>query len=314
MNFDTTYLFKKIESLHKASEKAAERNRFYLFATIFACILLCVGIYNNLYSWDTHLNVSERPGFGKRIGVSKDSITGTDSSTVEYRKTRDIIGQMYLERHYINVPIFGFKFSVNDVSVIGSVALCVLVTLFFFSNRREFWINQEAVETFLFIEKSTDTDSIDLPKKEVDKLFILEYIFHGCIQNYLFTTSTKDDYLPLKANIPVGELRTTDYETNSMGRNFMNVLYILPIATLFLILCTDIYTLYKGKEQILADINKWYIIREIIIRFSILVVSLIYCSIQIYRSMCVFKLSRQVLNYMYETTKTIQDNIESTSV
>ena len=276
-------------------------------------MVLAAGIFNNQFSWDKQLNERDRPDFGATNLHIYPSPEDTLKMNVD-RKEKDIIGQMYLERHYINVPILGFRFSVNDVSIMGSIALCILVTLFFFSNRREYWINHEIFETFRFIEKNMKDDAQNIKNKKVNKLFMLEYIFHGCLQNHLFTTSTSDDFLPYRTKVKVENLRTISYKTNKSGRRFMRILYILPIMTMLFIILVDMYSLKKGWTPIFSVQDAWIVAIQIGIRFFISILALIYCCFQVYKSMCVFKRSKQVLNYMYEKTKIMQDDLEQLEI
>jgi hypothetical protein len=322
MNFKTINLFKKIDTLHKASEKAADRNRYYLFATIFACIIICVGIYINLFSWDNHLNEIERRNFGyKNLHITPNaSISDSIAAQLNVdRKVKDITTQLWIDRHYINVPIFGFKFSVNDVNVIGSLALCTLITMFFFSNRREFWITHEIFDTFLYVEKifwkdepedaDATKDDSGHTKKFHDKLFVLEYIYHGCIQNYIFTTPTKDDYLPDSDKIDIDAYKTAPYKTNLVGRGFMEVLYLLPIITLLIIFATDVYSLFV-HDHIFSLANVKAINKEIGFRFTFLTLSIVYCGYQTWYNHYIFRASIKLQKYMYNAITKIQGSPE----
>jgi hypothetical protein len=322
MNFKTINLFKKIDTLHKASEKAADRNRYYLFATIFACIIICVGIYINLFSWDNHLNELERNDFALNNLHIKPNATINDSIAAQLnvdRKVKDIFTELWIGRHYINVPIFGFKFSVDDVNIIGSVALCTLITMFFFSNRREFWITHEIFETFLYVEKSfwkDESEETDAAKSETsnrakfhDKLFVLEYIYHGCIQNYIFTTPTKDDFLPKSDKINIDDYKIARYETNLIGRGFMQVLYLLPVITLLIIFGTDIYSLFV-HDHIFSLANVKSINNEIGCRFGFLILSIVYCWKQTQYNNYIFKASVNLQKHMYEAITRLQGSPE----
>jgi hypothetical protein len=292
MSFDNTYLFKKIDCLHKASEKAAERNRFYLFSTVFACIIICVGIYVNQYSWDEHLNEVERPFFGSK---SLDLVEDENNKGGVDKKEKDVISQIYLDRQYINVPLLGFKFSVHDVNVIGSIGLCVLVTLSFFSNRREFWITHEVFETFIYVEKRI-TDSLI---KSEDRLFLLEYIYHGCIQNYIFTTPTKDDYLA-KGSLDPEDYKDANYKTNVYGRRFVLGLNFLPIIAITISHWNHIFSTNNGKPL-------YY---EIFFRFAVLLVSAYYILYQTRISLSIFKASVKLQRYMFTVITDIQKSPE----
>jgi len=130
-----------LEDFLAAATEASKRTRKILFALVVASVLLLAALLNSLQDdWTAQrlraMNDAEAGYVTKIIGPSEDA--GPAEHAERYRALYQATARAYVETAFlVRVPLFGFTFDVNDLGILGGLALVVLLTIFRFALTRE---------------------------------------------------------------------------------------------------------------------------------------------------------------------------------
>ncbi len=192
--------------------------------------------------------------------------------------------KLFLDRNKFTLPIIGLSCYANDIYLIGGMGLLILLTYSFFSVRRENRIVQKIAKSIDFIEEKDPkvylhTNSYSQDELAMIKHNLLEYIFYGCVEFFIFNTGlTKTDITIHKEaeNATSNESDTQIDRTNSSGRFVLSALYYLPIAAMSIALLLEI-----GSLIIRHDYLSFWDWIELAIRYvltgAILFVNILQC-------------------------------------
>lgn len=190
--------------------------------------------------------------------------------------------KLFLDRNKFTIPIIGLSCYANDIYLIGGFGLLILLTYSFFSVRRENRIVQRISKSIDFIDEKDPkvylyTNSYSQEELAMIKHNLLEYVFFGCVEFFIFNTGlTKTDITIHKKD----GSETTNEEnekidrTNSSGRFVLSAMYYLPIAAMSIALLLEIISLILRHDYL----SKWdfwelgirYILTAIILTMNIL--------------------------------------------
>jgi hypothetical protein len=139
----------------------------------------------------------------------------------------------WVDQLFVNVPLFGLKFSVADASVIGAIALTIISIWFFYCLRRE----NHMIGVTLRLAQNESQD-------------IKSYIYYGiCGQQVFGTQTTNDD--------PIRSLGGQDSRTFVGLRTITALLFFAPVLALVIVLVSDVLSLvyfsavFRGVETTL---------------------------------------------------------------
>ena len=157
----------KFSALLEACSHAINRAR-YVFAIInIAGIAILAALFNSTLPW-------------LRNAIERAKLAIPPPDHLPFIKHT-----MYEELWTISIPLLGIKFSVFDVSVIGSTCLFVLALWYYYSVRRE----NQVVHIVVGEANSALAESKECAR----------YLYHGIAHYFVFTTR-------LEANIPAGQV------------------------------------------------------------------------------------------------------------
>jgi hypothetical protein len=135
----------------EASTDAASRTRIVTIILVVATVLVGLGYYNSLESSWPHYRVRHAFDFSEAnlekqkalIGVHPDpngDIPSADQKKIEdyQRRTQEIALKEYYDHVLVvTAPFFGISFDVNDLGLVGGLALIIILLLMRYSLSRE---------------------------------------------------------------------------------------------------------------------------------------------------------------------------------
>jgi hypothetical protein len=133
-----------IQDYLNATSEASLRARTVSFLIVAASIVVFAGLLNSLQSsWMLTriqmLNHTDHPYVVRKIGEKPDTPGKEyDSYQKRYESLYSAYARSYVENTFaIRVPFFGFTFDVNDLGLLGGLALLILLTILRFCLSRE---------------------------------------------------------------------------------------------------------------------------------------------------------------------------------
>lgn len=264
------FLLKKIDVLLDATKNAASRTRYVFLTTIVSSIIIIFSLFNADMSWQRFLNSVDRKDFAKNHAFIPPGYT--DDSFM-YR----IYAEIFLQRRTVVLPLLNIRCTVDDFSVIAGLGMVILVTWFFFSVRREHHTIQKVDATFQNIRNRADYER----QAQFD---LLDMVFHGCSQNFIFLTATQLDQAS-----PV--LRFKKNTKNRTGRLIVKLLHFIIPISLALILLSDINSIVQLKSHGVIDGQ----FSEALGRDIICFLGFLYCT---YQCVNISKLNNKSINIL----------------
>jgi len=166
--------------------------------------------------------------------------------------------KLYLDRQKFTIPILGLSCYADDVYLIGGLGLLILLTYSFFSVRRENRIVQRISKSIDFIDEKDPKEYLHSHSYSIEELAmikhnLLEYIFFGCVEFFLFNTGlTKTDIRiqPKDERSKNDENKNKVDVTNTSGRFVLSALYYLPIAAMSFALLLEIISLVQRHDYL----------------------------------------------------------------
>jgi len=146
---------------------------------------------------------------------------------------------IYNDLYVVTVPLLGIKFSVFDLSVIGSTAMALLATWFFYSVRRE----NRSLGTLVRRATAALTEDPSLSR----------YLYYGVAHHFVFTTITESD-------VPAGQ------KPRVMPRTAVRILWYMPFWVPLAVIVVDLASIFLphlmaiDRATTLADqfsVNEW---------------------------------------------------------
>lgn len=243
-------VLKTIDLRLAAVREATQRSRFvFIVMTIMASTIL-VGLWNAIFSWDR----------GMAFRQSGEGAVATN---------QELVATEWFKNLFVSVGILGIRISTNDLAVIGSISLIVIMVWFFFSQRRE---NRAIVGLLRDCKKQTDNGEFDKD--------LCELIYEGVVQSIVFIDLGGGDK-------PISGLTETKEksETNYFVRKVLTFLVYLPPITIFLIVLADVFTLFipsylrqdtKPLISVLYENKKYLDLGKIIFFEAVAIAALVY--------------------------------------
>lgn len=228
------------------SQATARTRRVFIVLNVVSMVFF-IGYFNHEYSWLRHKE--------KRLVnlLELENISVMDSLDIQSRqllkKKNDVDGK------FLKFNLIGAKVYVEDLPLIGSIALMILLTWFFYAIRRERGIIHEISNV---ISKEEEPDTI-------------RYLFYGTSLKLLFNTIPGID----EEKISLGQL---------LSIYIRRMLIYLPTILLIVIICIDIFETFFKHQVDNKTTWDWftdYTIKiEVIIRTIVPILLLIYCWLQ----------------------------------
>jgi len=187
----------KFQVLLDACTHAINRARYVFIAVNIAGISTLAGLFNATLPW------------------LRNSIERAHRAPDTLPHTSHIERTMYQELWTLTLPVIGVKFSVFDISVIGSTALLVLALWQYYCVRRENQIVHIIVsEAFSILEQSKEC---------------ARYLYHGIAHYFVFTTK-------FDVSVPAG------YTPRAVPTVIVRALLFMPAWIPVLIVISDFFT------------------------------------------------------------------------
>src|SRR5215203_1680393 len=201
-------VLKTIELRLTAVREATQRSRFVFIVMTIMTSTILIGLWNAILSWDR----------GMAFRMSNAGIVG---------KNQEFVAGEWFKNLFVSVGVLGIRISTNDMAVIGSVSLIVIMVWFFFSLRRE---NRAIVGLLRDCAKRADQTELDTNGCEL--------VYEGIVQSLIFTDVGGGDR-------PVRGLTQTNTksETDHFVRQVLEFLVYLPPVTICLVIIADLSSL-----------------------------------------------------------------------
>ncbi|HJR08787.1 MAG TPA: hypothetical protein VJ842_16120 [Pyrinomonadaceae bacterium] len=205
---------KTIEIRLNGIKDSTHRSRFiFIIMTIVASAIL-ITLWNSTLSWDSGLaslpKIASDEGLQQRISSNRDLVIGE-----------------WMKNLVISVGLLGIRVSGTDLAVIGSASLIVIMTWYFYSQRRE----NRAIVTLL---RDCANGYVVQPLGKN----ICYMVLQGIVQSIVFIDLGKGD-------APLSGLGCKEDEEKStfLIRRVVQALVYLPPITIILIVASDIWSL-----------------------------------------------------------------------
>jgi hypothetical protein len=200
----------KLKALLEAAGDAIRRARYVFAAINVAGILILSAQFNAYLPW-------------LRNPLTRNSV---DPST------KKLINEFFFRDLYsVSVPVLGIKFSVFDLSIVGSTGLAVLAVWLFYCVRRE----NHVVNAIVREGKAA------LSENDIGRA---AYLYYGIAHNFVFTTITESD-------VPGGE------RPKVMVRYALKVLYAIPAWVPLVIVAIDLMSVFLPHKLALTQSSPW---------------------------------------------------------
>lgn len=249
--------------LIESYSKAAVRTRKVFIILNVISIIYVVGYFNYKLTWLRHKD-------DKYISLlmEKDNLLKQHTDTLAYRNQMDIsarekllIDKYNVDFRFINFDLIGTKVYIEDLPLLGSIALSIIITWFFYCIRRETGIVKEINTRF---QKE--------PNQEIK-----DYLFYGVSFNIIFNTIKNVD----EEKVTVGQL---------MSIYIRRFLLFMPTLVLFVICAFDFWETFFSDSDTWNMFLKFWTRFEIVMRMFIPSVLLLYCYLQ---TLSILKFSRE---------------------
>jgi hypothetical protein len=207
---------KTIEIRLNGVKESTQRSRFiFIVMTIVACAIL-ITLWNSTLSWDT--------GY-----ASLSKVPSAEENLLKQRigSNRDLVITEWVKNLVISVGLLGIRVSGTDLAVIGSASLIVVMTWYFYSQRRE---NRAIVSLLRDCVKGYETKQLNED--------VCYMVFQGIVHSIVFIDLGRGD----------GPLSGVEDEPESEKHTFLvrkvvKALVYIPPVTILLIIASDIWSL-----------------------------------------------------------------------
>jgi hypothetical protein len=180
---------KTIETRLNGIRDATKRSRFVFIIMTIASAAILITVWNASLSWDSGIaSLREAPkAEAKDHAPEASSIEPTSTTALGGQaKANDPLKQTivneWMRNQLISIGILGIRVHGTDLSVIGSVGLIVIMTWYFYSQRRE---NRAIVKLLRHCIKEYKAGRIGRD--------VCSMVFHGIIDSTVFLDVIKGD-------------------------------------------------------------------------------------------------------------------------
>lgn len=257
--------YKTADLLINTYKEATKRTRGIFVILQLVAIVFFIGYFNHRYTWLRRgIEVYEL----EKGQYKPDELNIEESLKYYYRiysKSKELGGDL----KFIDFDLVGLEIYIEDLPLLGSIALTIIMTWFFYVNRRESGIITE------ISKKISDEKDANM----------IKYLFYGTSFNLVFNTIKSVD----DEEVSFAQL---------MAVKIRRILLFLPAIILSAILIHDIYetfwveTIYKNPEGVKLTVwkyfreekwtkeNSYWALAEIILRILITFPLILYCILQ----------------------------------
>lgn len=219
---------KTIEVRLAAIREATQRSRFIFIVMTIMCCTIIAGLWNTMLSWERS-SVFDFPNHASSQAQSPDSNAAvSQSSPQKADEIAKIVRSEWLKNLYVSAGILGIRVSTNDLAVIGSTSLIVVMVWFFFSQRRE---NRAIVGLLRDCAAKLDNGIIS---RDVGKL-----VYEGIVQSIVFINMGGGDR-PIRG---IDRNEDDSKPENEFVRYVLIALTFLPSITIALVILADLLSL-----------------------------------------------------------------------
>jgi hypothetical protein len=204
----------------RAARAAQERSRLALFATTLISFALLVG------AWNGYLSFYRELAFDFRKLPDGPDVTGI-------RKLQESTLAEWVKSRWISISALGIEVGVNDAPTLGGVALLVALVWLYLCMRREHY-------TIAFLLHDYGDDRFDEGTKWG--------VFHGINLFTVFTTVGHSDEPLTTLHEPLPAEKEW-----APSRWAIKAMYLLPTATLCVVIVLDIASLFRLSPARTSD-------------------------------------------------------------
>ena len=244
-------VLKTIELRLTTVREATQRSRFVFVVMTIMTSTILIGLWNAILSWDRGMAFRAQSA-GTVVGKNQEFVAGE-----------------WFKNLFVSVGVLGIRISTNDLAVIGSVSLIVIMVWFFFSQRRE---NRAIVSLLRDCRRKADEGELDKDACEL--------VYEGIVQSIVFSDLGGGDE-PIKG-LEKTHLSSERYRS---VRQLLDFLMFLPPITILMILIADVSSIFlpsylRDDDRVLWRVlyeNRLYLeIGKIIVFECIAVSALLY--------------------------------------
>jgi hypothetical protein len=197
-----TLELKTIELRLTAVKEATQRSRFVFIVMTVMSSTIIAGLWNGMLAWD-------------RGWAFKD---------VNVNGPQEVVRNEWLRNLYVSASLLGVRVNINDLAVIGSLGLLVIMVWYFFSQRRE---NRTIVGLLRDCYQNKQIETIG------------KFVYEAIVQSIVFINMWGGDR-PIRG---LKEDSTT--QPTELIRYVLRALTFLPPITIGLIILSDVSSLLK---------------------------------------------------------------------
>lgn len=272
-------IIKTIEVRLNGVGDATKRARLaFLVITVASCAIL-ITLWNAYFSYTRSMALDNK----KLVSESTQPVsTPSPIPITEQRQlplhehNRRVVVAEWARNLSVSVGLLGIDINVNELPLLGSVALTIIALWYFFSLRRE----NRAIVSFL----RDVTDDLKIPVKseegntptweinrDDDKWDIANLAFHGAAQSLIFVTTGTNDKPMSGENIfrvdnqdghHIRPVKVTDKFVmilTKLIRKLILLLVFSPAITIFLSIIADYYSLrlvspFREETKVLGEV------------------------------------------------------------
>lgn len=232
---------KTIEIRINGIKDATQRSRFvFIILTIIAATIL-IALWNGLLSWDRGMAFPQQNSSSQAMEedsnnrvegtISNNQVKPNDSNSKLIADNRKAVREEWFKNLIISVGLLGIRVGVSDLAVIGSLTFIIIMVWFFFSQRRE---NRAIVGLLRYCYNGLNDRQLS---RDVCNL-----VYEAVVQGIVFIDMGGGDK-PIKGIIENAEPPHSD----KFIRIILTVLRFLPPLTIFMIVISDIASLFGAS-------------------------------------------------------------------
>jgi hypothetical protein len=221
---------KTIEVRLSAIREATQRSRFIFIIMTIMCSTIIAGVWNTMLSWERG-SAFDFPNNAPSQARSSSDSAAVNQFSPEPKSSDDsakIVKSEWLKNLYVSAGILGIRVSTNDLAVVGSASLIVVMVWYFFSQRRE---NRAIVGLLRDCTAKLDAGAVN---RDVGKL-----VYEGIVQNVVFINIGGGDR-PIKG---IYKNEDDSKPENEFVRYVLIALTFLPSITIAGVILADLVSL-----------------------------------------------------------------------
>jgi len=193
-----TLELKTIELRLAAVKEATQRSRFVFIVMTVMSSTIIAGLWNGMLAWDR--------------GWAFKDVNGPQK----------VVRDEWLRNLYVSASLLGVRVNINDLAVIGSLSLLVIMVWYFFSQRRE---NRAIVGLLRDCYEDKQIETIG------------KFVYEAIVQSIVFINMWGGDR-PIR-----GLKKDSTTQPNELIRYVLRAMTFLPPITVGLIILSDVSSL-----------------------------------------------------------------------